>query len=585
MTQRLSAMVGLVLVAPMVALADEPPLLLLRGTDFDGGANGIYGSTQHGVDDVNWVYAQPTGERSTMRATFDLEDRPREELYLYLTGCDDDYASKCGIEVKLGRRTLFEGLSEFADAPGWQTLRFPIPRLALREGESALSVTNTSPEGVVGMPPWFMVARCAIAREDYEPPRLAPAAPGLKVKLPKALRPMPTPLSEGRAEPGFALRGTKGWMWTPEQYLEEIPHLAEMGMNFLMNCYGSLFDHRPQWVNEWWKPLPEEKKQGFARVIEACREHGITYCFAAHPQLAAPRRLDPNSEEDRLAFWQHYEWAQGLGVRWFNISLDDVDWGTKGPEIGGLEHARLVNWFFERLRAKDPEAQLSFVPVPYWGDGTKPDHRAYLEALGREMHSDVYVFWTGDAVVTPRITRAAADSYRDIVGHRLLLWDNYPVNDNNATVHLGPVTGRDTDLCEVVDGYMSNPLCKQNQANRIPLMTCADYAYNPWGYDPGRSIGQAIARAAKGKQQRRALAALVEAYPGMLIHGGGTGTNPVRAEFGRQPKNSPEARAHVTRIERLSARLDRLFPDTYASTRQVLREDVVWMAEQLAADE
>ena len=33
---------------------------------------------------------------------------------------------------------------------------------------------------------------------------------------------------------------------------------------------------------------------------------------------------------------------------------------------------------------------------------------------------------------------------------------------------------------------------KQNEINRIPLATCADYAYNPRAYDPSRSVGQAI---------------------------------------------------------------------------------------------
>jgi len=98
---------------------------------------------------------------------------------------------------------------------------------------------------------------------------------------------------------------------------------------------------------------------------------------------------------------------------------------------------------------------------------------------------------TGDAVVG-RISRKAADTFRGIVKHRLFLWDNYPVNDANPTMHLGPVIDRDADLCDVIDGYMSNPMRLQNEANRIPLATCADYAYNPAAYDPLRSIGQAI---------------------------------------------------------------------------------------------
>ncbi len=63
----------------------------------------------------------------------------------------------------------------------------------------------------------------------------------LHVELPKEVRPLPEPLPSGQTKPGFAIRGTKGWNWTSEQYLAEIPVLARYKMNFLMNCYTSMF--------------------------------------------------------------------------------------------------------------------------------------------------------------------------------------------------------------------------------------------------------------------------------------------------------------------------------------------------------
>ena len=78
---------------------------------------------------------------------------------------------------------------------------------------------------------------------------------------------------------------------------------------------------------------------------------------------------------------------------------------------------------------------------------------------------------------------------------------------------------------------MSNPLCPQNEANRIPLLTCADYAFNPAAYDPERSIGQAILHLADTPEQRQVLKDLVEAYPGMLVAKQGTGYNSVRHQY------------------------------------------------------
>ena len=393
---------------------------------------------------------------------------------------------------------------------------------------------------------------------------------------PKTARPSP------RA-PTFKFRGMKGWAWTTEQYLEEIPVLAGLKMNFLMNCYRSMSTSSPgqPWCNEWWKPMPEARKQAFAEIIRSCREHGIAFCFAMHPQLDSPRPLDLGRAKDLERFYQHYAWAQEQGARWFAICLDDTSWGVAGPGALGTAHAVLANTVFDRLQTADRSAQMILCPSAFWGDGTNPDHRTYLDRLAREMHRDVYVFWNGDAIVTPRITRVAAESYKSLVKHRLFLWDNYPVNDGSATLHLGPVSGREAELCEVIDGYMSNPMCAQNQINRLPLATCADYAGNPRAYDPARSIGRAIVRLGKSRAQQAVLKDLVEAYPGFIVAGGGTGTNPVRARFGSLAVRPSARREFIRQMEEVAARLARLFLSQFCATQKTVLDDVRWMKQQL----
>ena len=97
-------------------------------------------------------------------------------------------------------------------------------------------------------------------------------------------------------------------------------------------------------------------------------------------------------------------------------------------------------------------------------------------------------------------------------------------------------------------------------------------------------FGQAIAHIAEAGAPRRALADLVEAYPGMLIYGGGTSMNPVRSQFQAlaSPPTRPAAERMARRIANLSGRVDRLFPDMFAPAREVLREDAAWMDAQLA---
>jgi hypothetical protein len=409
-------------------------------------------------------------------------------------------------------------------------------------------------------------------------PRSGPPKPAYTVTLPAKKRPYPTPPAAGRGGPGFALRGTKGWAWTWEQYLAEIPYLSRYKMNFLMSCYTSVFADTGTFVNRWWEPLPDKTLAGIGEVARACRDARIIFCFSFHPALASDRPLRYDDDADFEAMARNYVRVQALGVRWFSLSYDDID--VRGMDIAalGAAHAGLANRLIRRLRENDAEARLIFCPVYYWGAADAGEARLYTEALGRALDKDIFVFWTGDAVVTPRITRAAADAFRRAVGHRIVIWDNYPVNDRSGALHLGPVTGRDPDLGEVAYGYMSNPHSPQNEINRIPLLTCADYAFNPRAYDPARSIGQAIVHLSGTPAQRAVLKDLVELYPGDLISGSTmTGFNCVLEKLAYLLKG-PDGRAAAVRfighVEDVAARLEQEFPGRYAETKRTLADHI-----------
>jgi hypothetical protein len=409
-----------------------------------------------------------------------------------------------------------------------------------------------------------------------------------QITLPTAQREFPEPLPPG-AQPGFKIRGTKGWAWTPTQYLEEIPFLAKYKMNFLMNCYISMFDieHDAKWndgdANRWWEDLPPAKKAAYEKVVRSAQEHGLQFCFSMNPNLFSKRLVNDDSPDSADLLYKHYAWMQGLGVKWFNLSLDDAKGG-----INAATQAKVCNDLFHRLRAKDPEAKMIFCPTYYWGDGTLPKQKPYLEELANDLDPDIYVFWTGDAV-RGKVSRRAAETFRGIIKRRVILWDNYPVNDDYATMNLGPVTGLDPDLGEVLDGYMCNPMCKQNGIDRIPLATCADYAYNPRAYDPLRSIGQAILLQAKKPAQREVLRDLVEIYPGFFLNSASKNYpafNAVRTQMDQilaMPQSRLTAQAYLDWLQQLAARFDRQFPHDYAPEKATLADDLIYARQKLAA--
>lgn len=428
------------------------------------------------------------------------------------------------------------------------------------------------------------------------------------VDLPAHTEVLPFGSDRPGSKPAFELRGIKGWAWSTEQYLAEIPILARYRMNFLMNDYSSLWELGPHglWdysraMNFWYRPISAEKKAGFEKVMQACQKNGIMFCFSMNPNLYSDRPFDYESAADMETLWQHYAWAQNAGVTWFNIALDDID-----KKIDGNGQARLLNAMLSRLRKKDPNAQLVFCPTWYAGtgrEGVETDSRLgtrvrgsdqivaggtpgvrYTKDLAKALHEDVYLFWTGPEVCALGIDAEQARAYKALCGHRIFIWDNYPVNDQQPTLHLGPLTGRSADLSTEVSGYIANPMSYQNEADRIPRLTIADYLWNSHDYDPVRSIGQAIAHLSGPRIKAETLKNLVELYPGRLWdHSLETKWNSLEARFDQalQAGKLSDANRLLNKAATTLREMKTEFTDSWSSGIGVLQADVTKMQGKL----
>jgi len=120
----------------------------------------------------------------------------------------------------------------------------------------------------------------------------------------------------------------------------------------------------------------------------------------------------------------------------------------------------------------------------------------------------------------------------------------------------------------------------------IPLLTCADYAWNPRACDPARSIGQAIVHLAERRDRREVLRDLVESYPGMLAYGlGDTGFKAVREQYRRiaaAPHSRQAAAAWIRHLEGIASRLEASFPDRYAAEKKTLMDDIRFLEGRFA---
>ncbi len=229
------------------------------------------------------------------------------------------------------------------------------------------------------------------------------------------------------------------------------------------------------------------------------------------------RYSDP-AEHERLHAKAEQLWQ--IGVRDFALLFDDIagelghlaDRTAFGTDRGaaGAAHGYTCTRFVDRFLApRGVDEPLLMVPVDYAGTAGSPYRRHLRDALP----PSTLVWWTGPDVVSAEITRRDIEDAATSYGHRLLLWDNFPVNDYDRTrLFLGPLTGRtpDPDGASLA-GISANPMVEA-APSQLALATVADYAWNPHDYDAAASAARTV-RVVAGRDAH-ALAPLVHACAG-----------------------------------------------------------------------
>jgi len=275
----------------------------------------------------------------------------------------------------------------------------------------------------------------------------------------------------------FAVRGVVegfyGRPWTHEARLEVIAFLADRGMNAY--AYAPKDDdlHRAQWR----VPYPRTELDRFGELAAHGARHGVRFGFSISPGLD----IDYESRSDRSALLAKLQPLRDAGVEWFLLLLDDI---PMQPDLAPRQGA-LAGWLCESLGT-----ELTLCPTEYLGTHPSP----YLAELDGSMPPAIDVMWTGPTVCSPQLRADEARGWARALGNRrVIVWDNYPVNDASmaASLHLGPYCGREPELADVVGGILCNPMT-QAHASQVPLATAMEFLADPDAYDAQSSWERAI---------------------------------------------------------------------------------------------
>lgn len=305
-------------------------------------------------------------------------------------------------------------------------------------------------------------------------------AVGAALLLPATMTRAAAPFMTGVVE------GYYGRPWGHEARRTVVRFLGDHGMNTFV--YGPKND--PYHRDEWRMPYPAGELAELGFTAREARAAGVRFLYALSPALD----ICYGCADDTRALKRKLRQLVRAGVKRFVLFFDDAPlalshpedverYGGAGPDALARAQADLVRRTNAWLRSRGLRPLAFMVPTDYFGTACSP----YLAALDESLPRSTLVGWTGTAVVPATITAEQARLRRGCLrDRRLVLWDNYPVNDAilSSNLHLGPFTGRAADLGEALGGgHLLNPMT-QPHASLVALGTAAAYFADPAAYDP-----------------------------------------------------------------------------------------------------
>jgi protein O-GlcNAcase/histone acetyltransferase len=112
----------------------------------------------------------------------------------------------------------------------------------------------------------------------------------------------------------------------------------------------------------------------------------------------------------------------------------------------------------------------------------------YMETLGRELHPDLDIFWTGPEIISETLDVAPIARLTEILRRPPLIWDNLFANDyDGRRFFCGPYAGRPLELKQAVRGILLNPNT-EFPLNFVPIHSFGAYLAADGAWDSRASF-------------------------------------------------------------------------------------------------
>lgn len=244
-------------------------------------------------------------------------------------------------------------------------------------------------------------------------------------------------------------------------YGKYYPHSVRQFLMKKASSYGySFYIYAPKNDSQLRSGWSKEPSRGFTddllKISRTACANSLDFGFGI-----SPLNLTSSWPDNREVFFERVvKLAYVTQAKIVAVLFDDVE--VDSQTVGKMQNL-IVREVYSRL----PKCvkKLIFCPTFYTFDpileklfGKKP--LTYFEDITKELPSNVEIFWTGNRVLSKDITRDDILLAQKELGDRIVLWDNYPVNDAKklcGKLFTRPFAGR-RGLDGFVRGHAVNPM-------------------------------------------------------------------------------------------------------------------------------
>jgi hypothetical protein len=247
------------------------------------------------------------------------------------------------------------------------------------------------------------------------------------------------------------IEGFYGRQWSYETRLAYADYLAQAGLNTCLYCPKGDPYLRKRWQDHW----PRQQWQQLLRLSSRYRQRGIHWGVGLSPFALYQNYGTVQREQLKRKLGQ----LDPLQAPLLAILFDDMPGDLDTLAIRQAEIVADVCRWTAATRILVCPTYYSFDPVLQKYFGAMPEH--YWEHLGRELPGEVELFWTGNQVCSEAVAVADIEAINRQLGRRVILWDNYPVNDGaqrSNYLYSDRLSGRDPALGDLLTGHLCNPM-------------------------------------------------------------------------------------------------------------------------------